>query len=312
MLASWNYLFSHFIWCMGGKTGGEDQASRVALNIGYLVIQGRNVDYTHIIFDNLALRMSSRGSRFSLAERTAEEDVDSYLYDKEVVPFAPLTSKPSITTSAPIILCFLICCVNCMLVIWVTVVIAEVDDEEDDVDDDIPEGGVDLGNDDDDHDDFFIQQIPHPAAKGISIKDPTSEEERTTQQQNQQSYRGKGKELVEENPSILCKAEGELAMPEVTYALTLFTLDATSSTPSISKPEAPLNLLDISTILQFLPSTIPTPYTIDLPFSPSSSLSSPLCESPPRFLDQPSIAEDVLPWYKHESNDEEESKMMVS
>lgn len=43
---------------MGGKTGGMDQASRLALDIGYSVITGRNVDYVKIIFDDLVVRLS--------------------------------------------------------------------------------------------------------------------------------------------------------------------------------------------------------------------------------------------------------------
>ncbi|KAI3677725.1 hypothetical protein L6452_36991 [Arctium lappa] len=66
-------------------------------------------------------------------------------------------------------------------------------------------------------------------------------------------------------------------MPDVTSALTLYI------------PEAP----------------------VYLPTSPSSSLSSPLCDFPPRISDHPSKDEDMLPKYKTESDVEEKAANLI-
>ncbi|KAI3758547.1 hypothetical protein L6452_06114 [Arctium lappa] len=48
-----NYIFSHIIQCMSGKSGSLDQASKVQVQMAYSVIAGRNFDYATTIFDDL-------------------------------------------------------------------------------------------------------------------------------------------------------------------------------------------------------------------------------------------------------------------
>ncbi|KAI3718552.1 hypothetical protein L6452_19429 [Arctium lappa] len=48
-----NFIFSHFIQCMSGKSGSLDQASKVQVQMAYSVIVGRNFDYATAIFDDL-------------------------------------------------------------------------------------------------------------------------------------------------------------------------------------------------------------------------------------------------------------------
>ncbi|KAI3681368.1 hypothetical protein L6452_36162 [Arctium lappa] len=48
-----NYVFSHIIQCMSGKSGSLDQASKVQVQMAYSVIAGRNFDYATTIFDDL-------------------------------------------------------------------------------------------------------------------------------------------------------------------------------------------------------------------------------------------------------------------
>ncbi|KAI3698133.1 hypothetical protein L6452_31245 [Arctium lappa] len=48
-----NYVFSHIIQCMSGKSGSLDQASKVQVQMAYSVITGRNFDYATAIFDDL-------------------------------------------------------------------------------------------------------------------------------------------------------------------------------------------------------------------------------------------------------------------
>ncbi|KAI3735904.1 hypothetical protein L6452_15428 [Arctium lappa] len=48
-----NYIFSHIIQCMSGKSGSLDQASKVQVQMAYSVIVGRNFDYATTIFDDL-------------------------------------------------------------------------------------------------------------------------------------------------------------------------------------------------------------------------------------------------------------------
>ncbi|KAI3678440.1 hypothetical protein L6452_37733 [Arctium lappa] len=48
-----NYVFSHIIQCMSGKSGSLDQASKVQVQMAYSVIAGRNFDYATAIFDDL-------------------------------------------------------------------------------------------------------------------------------------------------------------------------------------------------------------------------------------------------------------------
>ncbi|KAI3719752.1 hypothetical protein L6452_20656 [Arctium lappa] len=48
-----NYIFSHIIQCMSGKSGSLDQASKIQVQMAYSVIVGKNFDYATAIFDNL-------------------------------------------------------------------------------------------------------------------------------------------------------------------------------------------------------------------------------------------------------------------
>ncbi|KAI3771392.1 hypothetical protein L6452_02556 [Arctium lappa] len=48
-----NYIFSHFIQCISGKSGLLDQASKIQVQMTYSVIVGRNFDYATTIFDDL-------------------------------------------------------------------------------------------------------------------------------------------------------------------------------------------------------------------------------------------------------------------
>ncbi|KAI3758736.1 hypothetical protein L6452_06307 [Arctium lappa] len=48
-----NFIFSHFIKCMSGKSGLLDQASKVQVQIAYSVNAGKNFDYATTIFDDL-------------------------------------------------------------------------------------------------------------------------------------------------------------------------------------------------------------------------------------------------------------------
>ncbi|KAI3692984.1 hypothetical protein L6452_32810 [Arctium lappa] len=48
-----NYIFSHFIQCMSGKSGSPDQASKIQVQMAYSVIAGGNFDYATAIFDDL-------------------------------------------------------------------------------------------------------------------------------------------------------------------------------------------------------------------------------------------------------------------
>ena len=45
---------------MGGKTGGQDQASRIALIMGVTAIQHCNINYAAVIFDDLVLKLNKR------------------------------------------------------------------------------------------------------------------------------------------------------------------------------------------------------------------------------------------------------------
>ncbi|XP_024995583.1 ribosomal L1 domain-containing protein CG13096-like [Cynara cardunculus var. scolymus] len=56
----WQFLFSHFIQSMGGKTGGQDQESRVALTIDMSAIHLRPINYAAVIFDDLELKLNKR------------------------------------------------------------------------------------------------------------------------------------------------------------------------------------------------------------------------------------------------------------
>ncbi|KAI3770444.1 hypothetical protein L6452_01577 [Arctium lappa] len=48
-----NYVFSHIIQCMSGKSGSLDQASKIQVQMAYSVIAGKNFDYATAIFDDL-------------------------------------------------------------------------------------------------------------------------------------------------------------------------------------------------------------------------------------------------------------------
>ncbi|KAI3769445.1 hypothetical protein L6452_00547 [Arctium lappa] len=48
-----NFIFSHFIQYMSGKSGSLDQASKVQLQMAYSVIAGKNFDFATAIFDDL-------------------------------------------------------------------------------------------------------------------------------------------------------------------------------------------------------------------------------------------------------------------
>ncbi|KAI3697734.1 hypothetical protein L6452_30831 [Arctium lappa] len=48
-----NFIFSHFIQCMSGKSGSLDQANKVQLQMAYLVIAGKNFDFATAIFKDL-------------------------------------------------------------------------------------------------------------------------------------------------------------------------------------------------------------------------------------------------------------------
>ncbi|KAI3748061.1 hypothetical protein L6452_10894 [Arctium lappa] len=48
-----NYVFSHIIQCMSGKSGSLDQASKIQVQMAYSVIAGKKFDYATAIFDDL-------------------------------------------------------------------------------------------------------------------------------------------------------------------------------------------------------------------------------------------------------------------
>ncbi|KAI3734638.1 hypothetical protein L6452_14112 [Arctium lappa] len=48
-----NYVFSHIIQCMSGKSGSLDQATKIQVQMAYSVIAGKNFDYATTIFDDL-------------------------------------------------------------------------------------------------------------------------------------------------------------------------------------------------------------------------------------------------------------------
>ncbi|KAI3701896.1 hypothetical protein L6452_27350 [Arctium lappa] len=48
-----NYIFSHFIQCMSGKSGSLEQASKIQVQMAYSVIVGRSFDYATTIFNDL-------------------------------------------------------------------------------------------------------------------------------------------------------------------------------------------------------------------------------------------------------------------
>ncbi|KAI3707389.1 hypothetical protein L6452_25855 [Arctium lappa] len=52
-----NFIFSHIIQCMSGKSGSLDQASKTQLQMAYSVIAGQNFDYATAIFENLRSRL---------------------------------------------------------------------------------------------------------------------------------------------------------------------------------------------------------------------------------------------------------------
>ncbi|KAI3697893.1 hypothetical protein L6452_30995 [Arctium lappa] len=53
MSSQLNYIFSHFIPCMSGKSGSLDHASKIQVQMAYSMIAGRNFDYATAIFDDL-------------------------------------------------------------------------------------------------------------------------------------------------------------------------------------------------------------------------------------------------------------------
>ncbi|KAI3669317.1 hypothetical protein L6452_40549 [Arctium lappa] len=52
-----NFIFSHIIQCMSGKSGSLDQASKTQLQMAYSVIAGQNFDYATAIFEDLRSRL---------------------------------------------------------------------------------------------------------------------------------------------------------------------------------------------------------------------------------------------------------------
>ncbi|KAI3769891.1 hypothetical protein L6452_01005 [Arctium lappa] len=52
-----NFIFSHIIQCMNGKSGSLDQASKTQLQMAYSVIAGQNFDYATAIFEDLRSRL---------------------------------------------------------------------------------------------------------------------------------------------------------------------------------------------------------------------------------------------------------------
>ncbi|KAI3729524.1 hypothetical protein L6452_18184 [Arctium lappa] len=52
-----NFIFSHIIQCMSGKSGSLDQASKIQLQMAYSVIAGQNFDYATAIFEDLRSRL---------------------------------------------------------------------------------------------------------------------------------------------------------------------------------------------------------------------------------------------------------------
>ncbi|KAI3757560.1 hypothetical protein L6452_05101 [Arctium lappa] len=52
-----NFIFSHIIQCMSGKSGSLDQASKTQLQMAYSVIDGQNFDYATAIFEDLRSRL---------------------------------------------------------------------------------------------------------------------------------------------------------------------------------------------------------------------------------------------------------------
>ncbi|XP_024958954.1 glutamic acid-rich protein-like [Cynara cardunculus var. scolymus] len=183
---------------MGGKTGGQDQASSVALTIGVSSIQRCNINYAAVIFDDLVQKLNKRQQEKvllsshspslegpSLAPQRLDEEEDEDEEEKEYEEEDYKEDDEDYDMASDVkLLLPAVDTVFCKmrdddLPIISTLVAGDDDDEDDDDDEpDLPDSGSDLDgdDDDDDEDDFTIQyQRPTIAIKGVALRDSASQ-----------------------------------------------------------------------------------------------------------------------------------------